>query len=135
MDISEILMFDPTEAPQVCSAIMILSDDILEEVEFFNVTLSNPLQDNSLIFAEPDATVTIIDISCKYTATIFNLYTYTILYEFLAIIFTLEQPTYTIIESNNTLSVCVDLIQGQLAREVFFNLFYQHITTEGKNKS
>ena len=50
----------------------------------------------------------------------------------LAIIFTLEQPTYTIIESNNTLTVCVDLIQGQLAREVFFNLSYQHISTEGK---
>lgn len=71
MDISEILMFDPTEAPRVCSAIMSLSDDTLEEMEFFSVTLSNPLQDNSLFFAEPDATVTIIDISCKCTGTTF----------------------------------------------------------------
>lgn len=54
---------------------------------------------------------------------------------FLAIIFTLEQPSYTITESNNTLSVCVGLIQGQLAREVSFNLSYQHITTEGKDES
>ena len=66
-DISEVLMFMPTELPRVCSAIMIWSDDILEEMEFFNVTLSNPLQDGSLIFAEPDATVSIIDTSCKHT--------------------------------------------------------------------
>lgn len=38
---------------------------------------------------------------------------------------------YTITESSNTLRVCVDLIQGQLARKVAFNLSYQHITTEG----
>lgn len=63
-------------------------------------------------------------------AQLFNLYTYMILYEFLAIIFTLEQPTYTIIESNNTLSVCVDLIQGQLAREVSFNLSYHTVKNE-----
>ncbi len=69
-DISEILMFDPTEAPRVCSAVMIFSDDILEEVEVFNVTLSNPVQDNSLIITEPDATVAIIDTSCKYYTTI-----------------------------------------------------------------
>ena len=72
MDVSEILMFDPSEAPRVCSAIMITSDDILEEMEFFNVTLSNPLRDNALIFAEPDATVAIIDVSCEYTATTFK---------------------------------------------------------------
>lgn len=66
VEISEILMFDPSEPPRVCSAVMILSDDILEEMETFNVTLSNPLQlDTSLIFAEPDATIAIIDTSCK----------------------------------------------------------------------
>ena len=65
MEISEILMFDPSEPPRVCSAVMILSDDILEETETFNITLTSPLQDNSLIFAEPDATIAIIDTSCK----------------------------------------------------------------------
>lgn len=67
MEISEILMFDPSEPPRVCSAVMILSDDILEEMETFNITLTSPLQDNSLIFAEPDATIAIIDTSCKWT--------------------------------------------------------------------
>ena len=66
MDISEPLVFEPSEVPRVCSVIIILSDDILEEMEFFTVTLSSPLHDDALLFTDPNATVTIIDTSCKY---------------------------------------------------------------------
>lgn len=67
LEVNELLMFEPSVAPRVCSTIVILSDDILEEIEFFNITLSSPLEDNALIFADPDATVTIIDTSSKHT--------------------------------------------------------------------
>ena len=64
--ISEALMFEPSEVPRVCSAIIIFSDDILEEMEFFTVALSNPLEDDALILTDPNATVSIIDTTCKY---------------------------------------------------------------------
>lgn len=49
----------------------------------------------------------------------------------IAVTFTLERLEYTVSESNRTLNACVDLVQGELSREVFFNLTYQDITTEG----
>lgn len=65
MTISEPLMFEPSQGPRVCSIIIILSDDILEETEFLNVMLSSPTQDSALIIADPNTTVAIIDTSCK----------------------------------------------------------------------
>ena len=73
MNISEPLMFEPSLTPRMCSAILIRSDDILEEMEFFNLTLSSPLQDDALIFADRDATVIIIDTSSKHIIITFNL--------------------------------------------------------------
>ena len=48
-----------------------------------------------------------------------------------AVIFTLERAAYTILEGNNTLSICIDMVVGQLDREVPFNISFQDITTEG----
>lgn len=68
LDTSVTLMFDPAEAPRVCSALSIWSDDILEDMEYFVINLSSPLRDNSLVIAEPNVTVTIIDTSGEYAA-------------------------------------------------------------------
>ena len=66
MEISQPLMFDPSDVPRMCTATIIISDNILESSEFFTITLSSPLQDSALIFPDPTANVTIIDTTCKY---------------------------------------------------------------------
>ena len=65
----------------------------------------------------------------KIDTTITNC-TIILLFPTKAIAFSLETPLYNISE-NNTLSICVDLVEGELAREVIFNLTYLQITTEG----
>lgn len=61
MEISQPLMFDPSDVPRRCTATVIINDNFLENTEFFTVTLNSPLQDSALNFSDPTTTVTIID--------------------------------------------------------------------------
>ena len=63
--ISAAMMFDPSGTSRICSGIVIMSDDLLEDLEFFTVALSNPLEDVVLNISISNATVTINDTSCK----------------------------------------------------------------------
>lgn len=65
MAINEPKMFDPAMVPRVCSMTVILSDDLLENTEFFTFSISNPLQDTGLNLSDSSATVFITDTSCK----------------------------------------------------------------------
>ena len=65
-DISPVLMFSPSGTSRMCSAIIIMGDNLLEDSEFFTVALSSPLQDSDLNFSIAFTTVTINDTSCKY---------------------------------------------------------------------
>ena len=61
IEISEPLLLDPTDVPRRCIFTIIISDNFLENAEFFTITLSSPLADSALNFSNPTTTVTIID--------------------------------------------------------------------------
>ena len=61
MEISEPLMFDPSDVPRRCTITVIISENFLENAEFFTVSLSSPLQESALNFSDPTTTVTITD--------------------------------------------------------------------------
>ena len=64
--ITDVKMFDPSSIPQLCYLTVIFSDDILENTEFFNMTLTSPVEDSALVIPNPMATVSILDTSCEY---------------------------------------------------------------------
>lgn len=75
MEISEPLMFDPSDVPRRCTLTVIISDNFLENAEFFTITLSSPLQDRALNFPDPTTTVTIIDTTGMDCLQVYNIIT------------------------------------------------------------
>lgn len=63
--ITDVKMFDPSSIPRLCYLTVILTDDILEDTEFLNATLTSPVQDSALVIPEPTSAVSILDTSCE----------------------------------------------------------------------
>ena len=67
LEINEPKVFDPSDVPRVCYMTIIFSDDLLENTEFFQLSLVNPFQDTPLNVSDT-TTVFITDTSSKYTS-------------------------------------------------------------------